>query len=161
LIELLVSAAEEVHYKGGGFTKQGQFPAPKYLDFKLSKEAARYYKSGPSLLMRYFPFWVANFISRMKVLLLPFIVLLFPLVKMMPPAYRWRMRSRIYRWYAELETIDTEINQKETPLNIEKTTTDLAELERKVAGISVPLAFREELYGMRLHIELLRKKLKK
>ena len=59
--------------------------APKYLDFKLSKEAARYYKSGPSLLMRYFPFWVANFISRMKVLLLPLIVLLFPLVKMMPP----------------------------------------------------------------------------
>ena len=71
------------------------------------------------------------------------------------------MRSRIYRWYAELETIDAEINQKETPLNIEKTTTDLDELERKVAGISVPLAFREELYGMRLHIELLRKKLKK
>ena len=161
LIELLVYAAEEVHYKGGGFEKQGQFPAPKYLDFKLSKEAARYYKSGPSLLMRYFPFWVANFISRMKVLLLPLIVLLFPLVKMMPPAYRWRMRSRIYRWYAELETIDAEINQKETPLNIEKTTTDLAELERKVAGISVPLAFREKLYGMRLHIELLRKKLKK
>jgi hypothetical protein len=42
-----------------------------------------------------------------------------------------------------------------------KTTTDLDELERKVADISVPLAFREELYGMRLHIELLRKKLKK
>ena len=48
LIDLLLQAATEVHSSGGLFEKPGEFPAPKYLDFKLSKEAERFYKSGPS-----------------------------------------------------------------------------------------------------------------
>ena len=50
--------------------------------FRLSDEARRFYKSGPPFLQRYLPFWVANFIARMTVMLLPFFALLFPLFKM-------------------------------------------------------------------------------
>ena len=78
LIGLLLQAAEEVHHKGGGFEKEGEFPSPGHVDFKLSEEARRFYKSGPPFLQRYLPFWVADFFSRMKIMLLPMVALLYP-----------------------------------------------------------------------------------
>jgi hypothetical protein len=159
LIQLLLQAAEKIHFKGGGFEKIGQFPTPQHIDFRLSEEAAHFYKSGPTFLQRYLPFWVANFISRTIVMLLPLVALLLPLFKLMPPLYRWRMRSKIYRWYKTLEAIDAEINSGEMSQSLQKIVARLDDLEKTVAQISVPLAFREELYDLRLHIDLLRKKL--
>jgi len=161
LVALFLQAAGEVHRTGSGFESIGQFPAPKYLDFKLSEEANRFYESGPPFFQRYLPFWVANFIDRMKIMLLPLIALLFPFFKLMPPIYRWRMRSRIYRWYPKLGAIDAEIFKEKITENLDKYIADLDALEKNVSSISVPLAFSEELYDLRLHIDLLRKKLQK
>ena len=45
--------------------------------------------------------------------------------------------------------------------SLEKTIAMLDDLEKNVANISVPLSFREELYDLRLHIDMLRNKLYK
>ncbi|MEA3363969.1 MAG: C4-dicarboxylate ABC transporter substrate-binding protein, partial [Thermodesulfobacteriota bacterium] len=73
--------------------------------------------------------------------------------------YRWRMRSRIYRWYAELEEIDNAINREKSISDADHYLDRLDILEQKVCNISVPLSFTEELYQLRLHINLLREKL--
>jgi len=161
LIELFLQTAKKVHESGGGYERQGEFPAPKYLDFELSPEAKRFYQSGSPFLQRYLPFWVANFLNRMKIMLLPLVALLYPLVKLMPPIYRWRMRSRIYRWYSELETVDTEMNKENLTANLDEHLLMLDNLEDKVSNISVPSAYSEELYSLRLHIDMLRNKLYK
>ena len=161
LISLLLQAAEEVHHTGSGFELEGQFPAPKYLDFKLSDDARRFYKSGPTFLQRYLPFWMANFINRMIVMLLPLIVLLFPLFKLMPLVYRWKMRSRIYRWYSKLEAVDPEAHKKDLPAHLDDYLLKLNGIEEQVTNISVPLSYSEELYHLRLHIDMLRNKLLK
>jgi hypothetical protein len=161
LINLLLQAAEKVHFKGGGFEKAGEFPSPKYIDYDLSEEAARYYKSGPPFLQRYLPFWVANIITRVIVILLPLVALLFPLFRIMPNIYRWRMRSKIYRWYEKFEDIDAVIFKTKQSTDIATYIKELDDLEEKVAHIRVPLAFQEELFDLRLHIDLLRKKLLK
>ena len=161
LISLLLQAAEKVHFKGGGFEKEGQFPTPKYIDYKLSDEAARYYKSGPPFLQRYLPLWLANFIRRMVLMLLPLVALLFPLFKLMPIIYRWRMRSKIYRWYAKFEDIDAVIFNDKKSNDFTKYIAELDDLEEKLTQIRVPLAYQEELFDLRLHIDLLRKKLLK
>ncbi|MGW8188244.1 MAG: TAXI family TRAP transporter solute-binding subunit, partial [Desulfobacterales bacterium] len=46
LINLLLLAAGEAGSPAGFFEKRGDFPVPKYLDYPLSSEAARFYKSG-------------------------------------------------------------------------------------------------------------------
>jgi TRAP transporter TAXI family solute receptor len=161
LIELFLQTAKEVHESGGGFERRGEFPAPKYLDFELSKEAKRFYQSGPPFLQRYLPFWVANFLNRMKIMLLPLVALLYPLFKLMQPIYRWQMRSRIYRWYSELESVDLEINKEGLTVNIDEYFLMLDNLENKVSNISVPHAYSEELYNLRLHIDMLRNQLYK
>ena len=159
LIELFLQTAQEVHESGGGFERRGEFPAPKYLDFELSQEAKRFYQSGTPFLQRYLPFWMANFLNRMKIMLLPLVALLYPLFKLMPPIYRWRMRSRIYRWYSELEAVDSEIHKEDLTANLDEYLLILDNLEGKVSNVSVPSAYSEELYSLRLHIDMLRNKL--
>ena len=161
LVDLFLETAEKIHKSGGGFESRGEFPAPIYLDYELNEDAKRFYRSGPPFLQRYLPFWVATFFSRMKIMLLPLIALLYPLFKLMPPIYRWKMRSRIYRWYSELEAVDPEMNKEDLTENLEKYLSVLDNLEKKVSNISVPLAFSEELYSLRLHIDMLQNKLYK
>ena len=160
LVYLLMQTAAEVHKSGTEFEGQGQFPAPKYLDFPLSEEAERFYKHGPPFLQRYLPFWVANFINRMKVMLVPLIVLLFPLFKIMPLLYRWRMRSRIYRWYSELEAVDPFANKEEMPESLQEYLVKLDEIEGQVCNVTVPLAYSDGLYNLLMHIEMLRNKIR-
>ncbi len=159
LISLLLQAATETHRAGDGFEREGEFPTPKYLDFELSKEAERFYKSGPPFLQRYLPFWAANLLGRLKIMLLPLFALLFPFFKLMPQLYRWRIRSRIYRWYSELEAFDPELQADFSAHRLDKYLAELDRLEERVSRISVPLSYSEELYDLRLHIDMLRNKL--
>jgi len=161
LIDLFLQSAEKIHKSGGGFESRGEFPAPKYLDYELSEDAKRFYRSGPLFLQRYLPFWVATFLSRMKIMLLPLVALLYPLFKLMPPIYRWRMRSRIYRWYSELEAVDLGMNKENLTASFDEYLLMLDKLEEKVSNISVPLAFSRELYSLRVHIDMLRDKIYK
>ena len=96
----------------------------------------------------------------MKILLLPLVALLLPFLKVMPSVYRWRVRSKIYRWYSELEELDPEIQSGKISASMEEYMDRLNRIENQVSQISVPLAYREQVYDLRLHIDLLRKKLR-
>jgi hypothetical protein len=155
-----LEAAQVVHKFGGDFEREGEFPTPKYLDFKLSAEAERFYKSGPPFLQRYLPFWIAILVSRMTILLLPLVAVVLPLFKLMPLIYRWRIRSKIYRWYSKLRAFDPERHKEEGTERLQEYLVKLDGIEEKVSNISVPLSYSEELYHLRMHIDLLRSKLK-
>ena len=161
LIDLVLQAATEIHSAGGLFERPGEFPSPQYLDFPLGKEALRFYKSGPPFLRRHLPFWAATLVDRLKIMLLPLLALLFPLFKLMPPIYRWRMRSRIYHWYSELEAVDPRIQENRAGQQIDEYLAELDRIEDMVSNVSVPLSFSKELYDLRLHIEMLRNELLK
>ena len=132
LINMLLMAATVVHKLGGDFEREGEFPTPKYLDFKLSSEAERFYKYGPPFLLRYLPFWIAIFVSRMTVLLLPLVAVVLPIFKLMPLIYRWRMRSKIYRWYSKLRAFDPERHQEEAAEQLQKYLARIDRIEEKV-----------------------------
>ena len=141
------------------FEKPGEFPSPRNLDFPLSDAAAQFYKHGSPFLQQYFPFWVANFLIRMKIMLLPLLGLLLPLIRYLPPFYTWRMRSRIYRWYDTLMDIDYEMLHGDIIERRDEFMSRLNEVELHVSEISVPRGYSRELYDMRIHIEMLRRKL--
>jgi TRAP-type uncharacterized transport system substrate-binding protein len=159
LINILLEAALVVHKIGGEFEREGEFPTPKYLDFKLSPEAERFYKHGPPFLQRYLPFWIAIFVSRMTFLILPLVAVILPIFKLVPVIYRWRMRSKIYRWYGKLRAFDPERHREVGAEGLQACLDGLDGIEEKVSNILVPLSFSEELYHLRVHIDLLRSKL--
>ena len=161
LIDLFLQAAKEIHGPGGLFEEPGEFPSTKYLDFPLNKEARRFYESGPPFLRRHLPFWAATLVDRLKIMLLPLVVLLLPFFKLMPLVYRWRVRSRIYRWYSELEGVDPRIQQDDSGGSPKEYLAELDRIEDQVTKVSIPLSYSKELYDLRLHIEMLRNELRK
>ena len=159
LTALLLQTATEINGAGGLFEKPGQFPAPLYLDFPLDEAARRYFKDGPPFLQRYLPFWAANLIDRLKIMLLPLVTLLFPLFKIVPPTYRWRVRSRIYRWYRELQAVEGRLRAAASKQELGELRAELERIDDEVARVSVPLSYADALYHLRQHIRFVRDKL--
>ena len=97
------------------FRNAGEFPAPLARDFPISEDAERYYKSGQQFLYKRLPFWMASLVDRLMVLILPLLVVIVPTTRIVPAIYRWRVRSRIYRWYGALMAIEREMTLTQTP----------------------------------------------
>ena len=97
----------------------------------------------------------------MAILLLPLAAVVFPLFKLMPLVYRWRMRSKIYRWYLKLRAFDPDRHKAEGTEHLQAYLVGLKKIEEKVSSISVPLSYSEELYHLRMHIDMLRSKLRR
>jgi TRAP transporter TAXI family solute receptor len=159
LVSLLLQAATLSQSAGSLFEQSGSFPNSNNLEFPLDGDARRFYKNGPPLLQRYLPFWTASLIDRLKIMLVPLLTLLLPLGKIMPPAYRWRVRKKIYRWYRELQALDTSSPASQSGATLELLLHKLDKLEEDVRKVSVPLSYADELYSLRLHIGLVRDKL--
>jgi TRAP transporter TAXI family solute receptor len=158
LIDLILEAVDEVHGKGDLFEEPSEFPSQKYLDFPIHKEALRHFKSGPPFLQRYLPFWAASLIDRLKVMLLPLITLLIPLFKIVPPTYRWRVRSRITRWYKELQAVDSAAGQGGSA-ELDECIKEIDRIDRDVRRVIVPTSYAAELYALQLHIAHVRKRI--
>ena len=152
LVDLLLQAASEVHGRGGLFEEMNQFPSQKYLDFPLQKDAARFFKHGPPFLQRYLPFWAATLIDRLKIMLLPLVTLLIPLLKIVPPGYRWRVRRKIFHWYRELQAVDLAVDEKDPDEKLDGHLAELRKIDEEVKQVTVPLSYAAELYALRIHI---------
>ncbi len=159
LVDLFVQSASAIHGGTGWFQQQGQFPSARYTEIPVAREAAKYYKDGAPMLQRYMSFWLANFFDRMWVVVVALAALLLPLSKVVPPLYVWRIRSRVYRWYGQLRTVEQELES--APPEGRGAVCDgllkrLDEIEEMVNQMSIPLAFADALYGLRSHINFVR-----
>ena len=163
LSDLLISAARQVHGPAGLFRDAGAYPTPSQHDFPISEDAERYYKSGGQFLYKRLPFWLASLVDRMVVLIVPLLVLLVPASRLIPALYRWRVRSRIYRWYGTLMTIERDIlartSGQPTEEQIEEMHRRLDEIEDAANEITTPLSFADQLYVLREHVGLVRHRL--
>jgi len=160
LVSLLAQAASEVHGKAGMFQLAREFPAPKDLTFEVSPDAERYYKSGPPFLQRYLPFWAAILVDRILVMALPLLVLI-PILRAIPALYRWRVTSRIYRWYGELSALEREIKIHYDPARYAEYLAQIDSMEDRANNRPVPVAYAHLRYTLREHINLVRASLER
>jgi hypothetical protein len=156
LLQLFALAGNQIQGGAGWFKRAREYPNIENNELPIAKEAERAIKSGPPLLQRYLPFWVANVVERMWLVMGIIIAIMLPLSRIIPPLYAFRVRSRIFRWYGQLRDIENRAEQARdsTPLLEE-----LLELENHAAKVSVPLSYTDELYALRSNIQLVRKKL--
>ena len=163
IVTLLLKHAREIHSPPGLLQNANAFPTPRDHALPLHPMAQRFYDSGPPLLQRYLPFWLAVLIDRLLVMVLPFFAVVIPLTKIVPGIYNWRMRSRVYRWYGELKYLEAEIDAQpdaaRTPEALQAFNLRLDRIEMRAAHRKLPLAFSNELYTLREHIGLVRRRL--
>jgi TRAP transporter TAXI family solute receptor len=160
LAYLLLEAAVEIHGTPGLFHQPGEFPTPLATDWPLAEEAKRYFKSGRPFLQRYLPFWLANFVERMLVLLVPIIAVVVPLFKWLPSLFAWRQHSKINRWYGELKFLERDVTTRDIVGDeLAKILDRLNRIEGDAARLAIPLAFADRVYTLRQHIDYVRAQL--
>jgi TRAP transporter TAXI family solute receptor len=153
---LFLQAAREVHGGPGPFHRIGEFPSPASVDFPLSSQAERFYRSGPPFLQRYLPFWAATLVDRLIVLLVPLFAVAVPLFRIVPGLYAWQVRRKVYRWYGELKFLEEEVRNRPRGDAASNELERLTEIEGEVSDLRVPLGFAHEVYTLRVHIKLVR-----
>jgi hypothetical protein len=157
--DLLIEAAQEVHGMPGLLQHAGKFPNPVAHEYQVSEDAQRYYKTGKSFLYRTLPFWLASIGDRTLVLLLPVAVLLFPTMRLIPALYRWRIRSRIYRYYGSLIAIERDALAHSTGEERKQLFAQLDEIEASLNRLRMPLAYADAFYVLREHVGFVRSRL--
>jgi hypothetical protein len=151
--------ATRIHGKGDELASPGEFPSESYCDFPLSEDATRFYKSGQPVLQRLLPFWLASLADRAKVMLIPLVMLMMPLVRVAPPLLRWQTRRKIYVWYSDLREIDQKLLAGLSGPDLDHELARLKDIEHQVAHVEVPLSYMEEFYHLRLHLGMLQQHL--
>jgi TRAP-type uncharacterized transport system substrate-binding protein len=159
LSDLLIGAAREVHGGAGMFRNAGEYPAPLARDFPISPDAERYYKSGTQFLYKKLPFWLANLLNRLLVIIVPLLVILVPATRAVPAAYKWLMRSRIYKWYGAMMTIERAMLASPTAEEQAVLLRRFEAIEKAVNEMKTPPSFGDQLYVLRDHVRLVRERL--
>ena len=159
VLQLFSQASLALHSQAGWFNHAHEFPNLSNTEFPLSPEAERAIRSGIPLLQRYLPFSYANLMERMWLALGIIVAVLLPLGRIVPPLYEFRIRSRVFRWYAQLREIEDRAGSGDE--SVPNLVEELNQLETRVEKITVPLSYVDEVYDLRNHIELVRKKLLK
>jgi ABC-type nitrate/sulfonate/bicarbonate transport system substrate-binding protein len=157
LLQLFAQAARDIHGPAGWFNRAGTFPSIEHSEYPISREAERAIQAGQPFLQRYLPFWLANLVERMWLALGIIVAILLPLSRVVPPLYQFRIRSRVFRWYAQLRSIEERLQAE--PAAQPDLARELEQLDERVGRIHVPLSYADELYALRGNIDLVRRRL--
>jgi hypothetical protein len=156
LLQLFALAGNEIHGSAGWFKRAREYPKLANGEVPVSAEAQRSINNNQPFLQRYLPFWVANLVERMWLVMGIILAIMLPLSRIVPPLYEFRVRSRIFKWYGQLRDIE---NRVDSAHGHDALLQDLNQLEQRAEKISVPLSYANELYALRSNIQLVRKKL--
>jgi len=153
---LFLEAAKEINGTKSYFAKAGEFPAYINSEAPLSDEARYFYQKGTPVLMKYLPFWVAEFIERMFLILLPFSAFAYPIIKSIP-TYRINLaRKQINSIYKELDKFEQDMIKNFDPTKRELYLLTLDDMEKKVLASKAAKLATVDCYTLRNNIEFIR-----
>ncbi|MFI5444989.1 hypothetical protein [Polaromonas sp. UC242_47] len=157
---LLLEAAHDIHRGGTLLNKPGEFPNPRATDYPLADEAARYYKDGRPFLQRYLPYWAANALQRLLLVLVPLVAIAIPLFRVVPKLFEFREKSRLYRRYGVLLEMERDIQSRQLSASeIARATAQLDKIEHDVSHMKISLDFSDRVYTLRQHVDYVRRQL--
>ena len=161
LAYLLLEAAKTVHGGEDYFTPRGEFPNLNTDEFPISDESTRYFKSGRPFLQRYLPFWLASFIERRLLILVPFMALLIGLLQALPRMAQTRIKNRLVVWYREIKSLEDEIwrSPQPTPNQIAQWREEIESIDANASQIRMPQRYFQDVYALKQAIGVVRERI--
>ncbi|MBS7807028.1 TAXI family TRAP transporter solute-binding subunit [Variovorax sp. PCZ-1] len=154
---LLLEAARDTHKGATLLSRPSEFPHPRGTDFPLSEEATRYFKDGRPFLQRYLPFWLANALQRLLLILIPLAAIGIPVIKLIPELLQFKEKNRLYRRYGQLLKIETDIRSRQlSQQEINSARADLNTIESEISRTKFTLEFADRVYTLRQHVDYVR-----
>jgi TRAP-type uncharacterized transport system substrate-binding protein len=151
IIDLLTQAILEAHSSPGLFQKVGDFPTQTDPEYPVAQSARDFYKSGPSYMNRYLPFWMTSYAQRIIAVLVAVIAIVLPVFNYAPRLYLWFIRERVRRLYRRLRIVDRALLTELSSSQMQTLQTDLESIAR--AAAIVPMRNSELFFDLRTHID--------
>jgi hypothetical protein len=158
IVSLLLQTMVEVHKEPGIFQRAGEFPQPTDPDYPVAASAIDFYKNGPSYLQKYLPLWMTVHAQRAIALIVTAIAIGLPVFRFLPQLYQWNMRRRLLYWYGQLKALEASMDKNKSDSNLNEQQAELERIENAVSHIRFPLAFTDQLYDLRGHIHIVRRR---
>ena len=158
IVYLLSNAMLEEHSEAGIFTHPGEFPKSTDPEYPLHASAVEFYKNGPSFMQRHIPLWLSAHIQRLLAVIATVIAVVIPLFHYVPMLYRWSVRRRFLYWYGRLQALDVSIDSNASGKHLTEVQIELQRIDEAVSRIHFPLAFSDQVYNLRSHIEIVRRR---
>ena len=156
---LFLEAASEINGKATFFTDRGEFPSFKNTMLPESPVATQYEKNNnPFLvtLLSYLPFWIAELVNHIIFIVLPFLILSYPLLQALPGFRTRRMQNKINRLYVDLKSLEQELLANFDPSNLDQYLKRLDLLEYRALTIQVSKHLASDCYALRTSIDYVR-----
>jgi len=154
---LLVRAAREIHGGPGLLHAARDFPSIRNLsEFEVPEDVVRLYEQGPPFLYRYLPYWLANLLMRLWVLVIPLAAVMAALSDWLPKLLTLGPSMRVQKLYRRVKALEA---QAAAPGAAAAAPELLAEIDRLSADIDaerIPASMLDPHYGLRGKLRLLR-----
>ena len=119
-------------------------------------------RNGRPFLQNYLPFWAANYVQRLLLLLVPLAAILVPLARVLPELIAWRRQSRLYRRYGELKFLEQDLaSRKLDEGERAEALARLDHIEEEIIETKFPLDFTDRVYTLRQHVDYVRAQLQR
>ena len=158
---LFVKAAKEIHEGGSRLHAPREFPnVSRFQEFTVPENVALLYKDGTPFMYRHLPFWVANLVQRLWVLLIPLVAILISASDALPKLLGYRMSFRIMQIYRSAHSLESDIirvalaGEKVDPTVIDAFALRLTALNQRTDQLTGPAASLKSWYELRGHLAL-------
>jgi hypothetical protein len=159
IVQLLLQTMVEAHGGANIFQRAGEFPNSTDVEYPVAPAAIDFYKNGPSFMQRHLPLWLSVHAQRAIAVLVTAIALGLPMSRFLPMAYNWIMRRRLFYWYAQLKKLEASFDASPVNQHLAETQAEIERIEEAVSHIQFPLTFSDQLYNLRSHIDIVRRKI--
>jgi TRAP-type uncharacterized transport system substrate-binding protein len=159
IVQLLLQTMVEVHSGREIFQHIGEFPNSTDTEYPVAPAAIDFYKNGPSFMQRHLPLWLSVHAQRAIAVLVAAIALGLPLFRFLPLAYNWITRRRLFYWYAQLKALEASFDAGPMDKHLSEKQAEIERIEEAVSHIRFPLTFSDQLYNLRSHIDIVRRKI--
>jgi hypothetical protein len=152
---LMLSIMDKAHHAPNLISAEGEFPSDKDVGLPLSDEAEIFYRKGMPFLSQYLPFELASIVERLAKSLLPFLLVIFPILRFIPSIIKWRTSRKFSKLYKSLANVEAQMRSNLSPLSAVEYESMLNRIEEETALENLSMS-SSEVYVLREHIELVR-----
>jgi hypothetical protein len=149
----------EAHSGANNFQRAGEFSNSTDVEYPVAPAAIDFYKNGPSFMQRHLPLWLSVHAQRAIAVLVTAVALGLPMFRFLPTAYNWINRRRLFYWYAQLKKLEASFDTSPVNQHLVKAQAEIERIEEAVSHIHFPLTFSDQLYNLRSHIDIVRRKI--
>jgi NMT1-like family len=159
IVQLLLQTMMETHRGPEIFQRSGEFPNGTDAEYPMAPTAIDFYKNGPSFMHRHLPLWLAVHVQRAIAVLVAAIAIGLPLFHYLPLLYKWSARQRLLHWYGQLKTLEASFDNNPSGKHLTEMLAEVERIEDAVSHIRFPLTFTDQLYHLRGHVDIVRRKI--